>query len=598
MMRNRMNKKYKGILWWQAVLLLAAFFTAICKIYIGMDHDESYIVVMGIRLLNGDRMFDTMWDLHMTSAWPAWLGTELFYRVTGSVDGLVVFLRILSVILQFAVAYIVYRILKKYFAQESAFLAAIVTAAFLPRATQNLEYGLLEMLFIILTSVLIYDVIRQANDGGTVSWWKIVISAILFSVAVLAYPTIILAFPVYLVAACLLLNRKNAKWQVPLVFAGVCAICAGIFLVYILSYLSVPELLANIQGILSDGTHAEDGRMYSYGTQMLSLGKRSVMFLGICAAGYFCMKKWFPQKENILFYLLAVPTAVLVVSNVTGIRPSGPIGLQVRYLLAAVSGLVLYFAGKKKDRVLFWLFMLPGFAVYLGVMFGSNMGIEENASFLYLDLIAVVLLFSEYIIDEKKGRLTGIYPDGGKYNVKWNQGLQKICLITFAAGVLFTRGYFVRITGTGPANITEHRVQMTDGVLAGIYVYPEEAENYEEKEREIRSYSDSHDTILYLGGEALCNTFTEGQFTSATCISTPVFNEEWVAYYENEKHPQPTVVFVDKENVKNLEDFLQTTFGRFLVEKYGINPQNVVEEEKFYIAIVPSARSLATNGIK
>ena len=218
MMRNRMNKKYKGILWWQAVLLLAAFFTAICKIYIGMDHDESYIVVMGIRLLNGDRMFDTMWDLHMTSAWPAWLGTELFYRVTGSVDGLVVFLRILSVILQFAVAYIVYRILKKYFAQESAFLAAIVTAAFLPRATQNLEYGLLEMLFVILTSVLIYDVIRQANDGGIVNWWKIVISAILFSVAVLAYPTIILAFPVYLVAACLLLNRKNAKWQVPIVF--------------------------------------------------------------------------------------------------------------------------------------------------------------------------------------------------------------------------------------------------------------------------------------------------------------------------------------------------------------------------------------------
>ena len=578
-----MNKKYKGILWWQAVLLLAAFFTAICKIYIGMDHDESYIVVMGIRLLNGDRMFDTMWDLHMTSAWPAWLGTELFYRVTGSLDGLVVFLRILSVILQFAVAYIVYRILKKYFAQESAFLAAILTASFLPRATQNLEYGLLEMLFVILTSVLLYDVIQKTNETERVCWWELILCAVLFSMAVLAYPTIILAFPVYLLAAGVLLNQRKKKWQIPLFFIGVCVICAVIFAGYILSYLSVPELIENIQGILSDGTHAEEGRMYSYGTQIISLLKRSVLFIAVSAAGYLCTKKWFPEKINILFYLAVVPTVVLIISNVTGIRPSGPIGLQVRYLLATVSGLVLYFAGKKKDRVLFWLFMLPGFAVYLGVMFGSNMGIEENASFLYLDLIAVVLLFSEYIIDEKKDRLTGIYPDGGKYHVKWNQGLQKICIITFAAGVLFTRGYFVRITGTGPANITEHRVQMTDGVLAGIYVYPEEAENYEEKEREIRSYSDSHDTILYLGGEALCNTFTEGQFTSATCISTPVFNEEWVAYYENEKHPQPTVVFVDKENVKNLEDFLQTTFGRFLVEKYGINPQNVVEEEKFYI---------------
>lgn len=593
MMRIRMNKKYKGILWWQAVLLLAAFVTAICKIYIGMDHDESYIVVMGIRLLNGDRMFDTMWDLHMTSAWPAWLGTELFYRVTGSLDGLVVFLRILSVILQFVVAYIVYRILKKYFAQESAFLAAIVTAAFLPRATQNLEYGLLEMLFVILTSVLLYDVIRQADDKETVCWWEIVISAISFSMAVLAYPTIILAFPVYLVAACLLLNRKKAKWQVPLVFAGVCAICAGIFLAYLLSYLSVPELLANMQGILSDGTHTEDGRMYSYGTQILSLGKRSMMFLGICAAGYFCIKKWFPQRINILFYLLAVPTAVLVVSNVTGIRPSGPIGLQVRYLLAVVSGGIVYFVQKKKDRLLFWLFMVPGIAVYLGVMLGSNMGIEENASFLYLDLLAMLLLFSEYIAKQA-------YKNENSRNEKAERDwiIQKGCLFLFVLGILFTRGYFVRITGTGPANISEHRVQMTDGALAGVYVYSEEAENYHEKEREIQSYSDSEDVILYLGGEALCNTFTEGQFTSATCISTPVFNEEWVAYYENEKHPQPTVVFVDKENVKNLEDFLQTTFGRFLVEKYGINPQNVVEKEKFYIAIVPSARSLATNGIK
>ena len=598
MMRNRMNKKYKGILWWQAVLLLAAFFTAICKIYIGMDHDESYIVVMGIRLLNGDRMFDTMWDLHMTSAWPAWLGTELFYRVTGSVDGLVVFLRALSVVLQFLAAYIVYRILKKYYAQESAFLAAILTASFLPRATQNLEYGLLEMLFVILTSVLLYDVIQKANETERVCWWELILCAVLFSMAVLAYPTIILAFPVYLLAAGVLLNQRKKKWQIPLFFIGVCVICAVIFAGYILSYLSVPELIENIQGILSDGTHAEEGRMYSYGTQIISLLKRSVLFIAVSAAGYLCTKKWFPEKINILFYLAVVPTVVLIISNVTGIRPSGPIGLQVRYLLAVVSGGIVYFVQKKKDRLLFWLFMVPGIAVYLGVMLGSNMGIEENASFLYLDLIAVVLLFSEYIIDEKKDRLTSIYPDGGKYNVKWNQGLQKICLITFAAGVLFTRGYFVRITGTGPANITEHRVQMTDGVLAGIYVYPEEAENYEEKEREIRSYSDSHDTILYLGGEALCNTFTEGQFTSATCISTPVFNEEWAAYYENEKHPPPTVIFVDKENVKDLDEFLQTTFGRFLVKKYGIIPENVVEEDKFYIVIVPSARSFAINGIK
>lgn len=578
MKRIQMKKKYNRIVWWQAVLLLAAFVTAICKIYIGMDHDESYIVVMGIRLLNGDRMFDTMWDLHMTSAWPAWLGTEVFCRITGSLEGLVVFLRALSVVLQFLTAYIVYRILKKYYAQESAFLAAILTASFLPRATQNLEYGLLEMLFVILTSVLFYDVIQKANETEKVCWWELILSVVLFSLAVLAYPTIILAFPVYLLAAGVLLNQKKKKWQIPLLFTGICVICAVIFAGYILSYLSVPELIENIQGILSDGTHAEEGRMYSYGTQIISLLKRSVLFVAVSAAGYLCTKKWFPEKINILFYLVAVPTVVLIISNVTGIRPSGPIGLQVRYLLAVVSGGIVYFVQKKKDRLLFWLFMVSGIAVYLGVMLGSNMGIEENASFLYLDLLAMILLFSEYITKQA-------YKNENSRNEKAERDwiIQKGCLFLFVLGILFTRGYFVRITGTGPANITEHRVQMTDGALAGVYVYPEEAENYHEKESEIQTYSDSEDVILYLGGEALCNTFTEGKFTSATCISTPVFNEEWVAYYENEKHPQPTVVFVDKENVKNLDDFLQTTFGRFLVEKYGINPQNVVEEDKFYI---------------
>lgn len=566
-MQNSVKMKNNTRTWQQAVLLVAVLLTAVCKIYVGMDKDESYVTVMGIRLFLGDKMFDTMWELHMTSALPAWLGTKLFYAVTGSLDGLVIFLRMLSVLLQFLTAWIFYRIFRKYTAQENAFLAAMVIAGFLPRATQNLEYGLLEMLFVILSSALLYDVVRQENETNAVCFGKLICAAVLFALAVLSYPTIIAAFPIYLGALFFLAKGKKAKYMIPVTFAGICACCAVLFLCFLFSYLSVPEFLENLNGILSDGTHAKDARIYSYGTQLFSVLKRSMLFLAVSVLCYLFTKKWVLQKKMILYYLLVIPVLVLIFSNVTGLRESGAIGMQVRYLIAAVCSLIFYILSEKKENVLFGLFLLPGFFIYIGVMFGSNMGIEENSSFLYLNLIGVVLLASEQCVCSTKLQ----------YNIK------RACVYCFVLGIFFTKGYFVRVNGTVPANITEHRVQSDSGILKGIYVYEQEAESYRKKEQEIKAYSDSEDTILYLGTEAACNTFTEGKFTSATCISTPVFNEEWVQYYENENHPAPTVIFLDKDMIKTADEFFQTPFGAFAAETYQLAEENAIDGEMFLI---------------
>ncbi len=157
------------------------------------------------------------------------------------------------------------------------------------------------------------------------------------------------------------------------------------------------------------------------------------------------------------------------------------------------------------------------------------------------------------------------------------------CVGCFVAAIVFGKGALVRVTGTGPANITEQRVRMEEGILRGIYVYPEEAGQYALKEQEIRAYTTKDDVMLYLGDDALCNTFTEGGFTSATCISTPVYNEEWVLYYENEEHSQPTVIFLDKDVSKTWEEFENTAFGTYIMKRYEVEETDVVEEEAFYI---------------
>lgn len=560
-----MTETRKKVRWWHIALVVATLVAALPKIYIGMDHDESYIVTMGVRLLNGDRIFDTMWDLHMTSAWPAFLGLSFYRLVTRSLEGAVVFLRALSTIIQFAVAWIAYRIFDKYKSRDAAVLAGVFIANFLPRATQNLEYGLLEMLFVVLAVLMLYDEYQGRKQGEKGCIWKIVCAGVLYALGVLAYPTIILSFPVLLVALFVLSDESRRKWESPVLFALACALCAVIFLAYVFSYLSPVQFLENLSGVLADGMHSELDMTGDYLRQLVELGKRSAI-IGIVATfcyGLFC--RWEKELELLWYYLLLAGAIIFVGFNVTGLRPSGPIGLQIRYILVALAG--IYFAAKQKERAVIWLMLFPGLAIYAGAMVGSNMGLEENASFLYLAMLATVLLMA----GNAKSR-------GGCY-----ERIGIMCVICFVCGMIFGKGYLVRVTGTGPANIAQERVQMQDGILRGVWVYPEEAERFEKSEQEIREYATAEDIVLYVGDNAICNTFAEGSFTSATCISTPIYNEEWVMYYENEEHPRPTIVFVDKYALKTLEKFTETEFGEWMLAHYECAEEDFIEEEAFYI---------------
>jgi hypothetical protein len=579
------NIRHKGNL----ILILLAILTvisAVIKVQMEIDNDEMYVVTMGIRLLNGDRIFADMWELHMTSAWPAYLGLLLLRTVTGSLDGAVIFLRILSVIAQFAVSIAAYIILKRWNDRTPAALAALTIANFLPRASQNLEYGLLEMLFIVIAVVLLYDVVKRngqsykdrrtgdvtinGNSTRVGDYAEIIIAGVFYALGVLAYPTVILSFPVILVGLYLLLRRL----RLPVIFAVTCAVCALIFIIYVLSYMTPQEFAAAVNGMLMDGAHTGEYRLEANASQLITVAKRSTLIIiaaAVIYAVYITAKNTVIKRRvnkeacdkmspvsGIISATLLSGALIMIVPNITGLRPSSPIGLQVRYIIVALAA--SYFVIKKKDSELLWLFLLPGLAIYAGVMAGSNMGFEENAAYLYLAAVALVLAYTSH-----------------------NKAWFTACTSIFILSLIFCRGYLVRITNTEPANITETRIRIEGGALAGIMVYPEEAESLSAKEENIREYTDESDVMLYLGDQALCNTFTDGRFTSATCISTPVFNEEWVDYYEDESHEQPTVIFVDRDNQDTWEEFTGTAFGEYLADRYELKETDATITDKFMI---------------
>lgn len=560
-----MTKTQKEVRWWYVGLLILSFAAAIPKVLIGIDQDEAYIVTMGIRMLKGDRLFAEMWELHMTSAWPAYVGLWLYTLVTGTLDGCVIFLRVLSVIAQFAAAGYCYFVIKKYHSRDAAVLAAAFAANFLPRATQNLEYGLLEMLFVLVAVLLLYDELMCRRNQQKTYGVRIFPAGIMYAAGVLAYPTIIVSFPVLMIALYVLQKKKSSRFILPFVFALVCAVCAAIFFGIIFSYLTPSEFMNNLQGILLDGTHSDTVKTLTYIPQLVELLKRGVVMLLVSLVIYALYRRW--EKDGLLIWygLLLAGCLIFVGLNITGLRPSGPIGLQIRYIIPAAAS--LWFARLKKDDMLLGLFLLPGWAIYAGAMIGSNMGFEENASFLYLAILGAVILMTEY----------------AKERSIWFSRAGVVCMVSFLVGIIYAKGCLVRVTGVYPSSIAQERYRIEQGVLSGIYVTPEEAESHTMKEREIKEYTTKEDCMLYLGNNAICNTFTQGTFTSATCISTPVYNEEWIMYYEKEKSPSPTILFVDKEALQTLEKWRETAFGAWLSKRYEGKAEQFIETEAFYI---------------
>ena len=618
----------KKISWWQTVLLAGTVLAAFLKIYIGMDNDESYIVTMGVRLLNGDRIFKEMWELHMTSAWPAGICAWIWVRLTGSFDGIVIFMRWVSTIAQCGTAIFVYAVIKKYFRQETAFAAGIFVANFLPRATQNMEYGQLEMIFVLISVCLVFDVLmklrewqKKETQKGAMKYriaaeWCL--SAVCYAVAVLAYPTILVSAPFLCYAIWRSLPEKKAAYSV--LFWGSCAVCAGFFLAFLFSYLTVPEFLDNLGGILSDGTHSDTMKMQSYGKQIMSVCGRIAMILAgavaLCTLYLITesvkkrknqpsgekikkQKNWLVSAEILGYASMASMALILMGLNLTGLRPSGAIGFQARYLLVTVLAAVMMWSGTQRQRLsagadrktaeedcgkrvqpanqrqLIWnIFYLTGIGIYIGVMIGSNMGIEENASFLYLCVLVAIVLFMEQIPNLKK-------EEDACGKTAWK--FASLCMGIFLVGVIFTKGYFVRITGTGPANITEERVVLEEGALKGIRVDQAYKEEYLEKRAEVSGETGEEDNALILCDNAIYNLSSRGTFTSATCISTPVYNEEWVQYYRKEEHGMPTVLFLDRRKFTSLDTFRECEFGAYLTEKYRLSENCWETGKEFYI---------------
>ncbi len=548
------DKKIKnGILW---ILILLSVVAAVNQLLIGFDIDEGYAVSMPFRLLQGDHLFADMWEVHQTSALLPAAFLWLFYQVTGSTAYMVLYLRIVATLLHLGMTVLIYRKTRKYLTADWSLLFALLYLNLLPKWIISLDFSMQQ----VWGLTLLFTCLLEERGTEKKQLWQDFLAGLSLAFTVLAYPGMVLLYPAVLVMICMCnkaLSGKD-KCRKCLLFTAGCAVCAVVFFLYILLFMPVADFLSGIPKVFMDGTHqfTMQTKLLLYGQQWLNVAKQLLILsvLPLLAAlilQIFRQKKRKEKGSLFLAFLLlfvAETSLLMILGNLVGIQ-MGPFHFQVRYLLFFLCICIAGWNVRNTDRPLFYVPIFLMLVAFVGILVFSNVGPDSSSSYLGLGILAgFSLLLKKYPQKEQ---------------------LLFATTVLFVLSLLFCKGYYVRITEYGPSTVRQQRVQVTEGALAGIYVLPEEAEQYMQEHETVQCVTQPDDKLLFLGTDGILNLSANCPFVSPSTISTPAFNEQWVEYFTEYPEKEPTVIVLAKNTIDNREKFFaQNPFGKWIAEKY------------------------------
>lgn len=599
-----------------AVLILFSVIAGVTKVLTGFDIDEAYALAIPYRVLQGDRLFEDMWEVHQTSFLIPYLFMKLYRMITGSMDGIVLFTRIVASVIHLVLSLVVYDCLKDFVAVSFpvsagnegsdngkwlAALAALMYYNFLPKWMMNMDFSMLQLWFFTLFLVCL----GRAYAFKKREMVRMFAAGLMLAMDVLAYPGMLLVYPAVLVLLCL--SKRKEKWRDMLSLTGGCLAAAVIFFACIFRYMSVSELVDAISHIFMDGSH-----QYDVGTKLglyaAQWGEVLLQSLILLVPAAFCtwVIKWIYQRVKLepkygklpfgLLFCVIFEILLSVLITFAGLFVTwGPFRLQVRYIIQFVMAFGLWKSlyGRKKgktekkrteeeraeeerteeerieeerteeertdgkikvgSRSMGLLFL--SLAAFLGILFASNVGPVSSSSYLVIGNLLFVVF--TYLAAQKSGR-------GMKL-------LVNIGAVLFLCSLIMCKGFYMRNTEYVPGDITNPLAKVEEGPLEGIYVPEDDCVRYTNDYETIQANTTDEDLVLFMGTEGLCNLYANGKIVIPTTISTPAFNEQWVDYFTLYPDKQPTVIFLAKNTVDDRDKFfVKNKFGIWIAKRYDV----------------------------
>ena len=172
------------------ILILITIIISCYKIHLGMHSDEVYLISLGDMIARKNNLFYDCWSSLQTTAVFTAPFIRLFVTLFHTTDGILLFFRSLSLIVKLGIVLFFYFSFRKRYNENYVIIAAMIYylySADFQSFTYKQEVIDLTMLSIIFTHCY-FETLKKRY---------LVLIAVMISGSVLAYPTSLIAFPVF-----------------------------------------------------------------------------------------------------------------------------------------------------------------------------------------------------------------------------------------------------------------------------------------------------------------------------------------------------------------------------------------------------------------
>ena len=569
---DSMMSKRKHI--FEVFFLLFLFGLSLFRCQFSMDWDEEYTILVASQVADGYSMFGDIWASHQTSAMflaPFILFWKTFFGKTGLILGI----RVLSVCAVLLSAVCIYFTLRDILDETVSFFISIVFFLFLPRGTISLEYGLLLMIFTALSLCFLLHASKIEKHSSV----YFILSSVFWAFGILCYPYLIIATAVYILGFPLLFRENKTKKIIQFLLIN---LLIGVsFLVIVLSRSPAASFAEAIHNIMADPFHNGSFISRFSADTVIEVAKKILILIAaslpVPIIRFLQQKKSFFHKDNLTKTLILMPfvsySLVLILGNITGLYITGCMGVSVGYfyflmIVAAISVI-------QKNRMFLWLCIL-GFSVHFIAYMQGNLTFKDYYNYLYIPLFLAV-----YILFQAKETRTD-HPISHPKSLKCQFSIQSLSFAVFLVCLIYTKICCVRIDGINYSTIFESREKVTEGIYKGIFLYQDDAELFVNKQRILEEYTDDSSVSLIIDENCSANLMANGKYIFVAAVDgrVEVYNSDprWISYIDSSYHKKPTVLFIDRHNITDADDFLKLPLGTYLARTFDFDKMITAED--------------------
>ena len=534
-----------------SLVLLCLF--SFWKIRLGIHSDEVHSIAVGDMIAQGNAFFKECWFYLQLSAVFTAPVISIYEKVVGSRDGILLFFRVISVCIQLGVCVYFYSVFKEKYQKRYVLIACVLLFTFIPDF-QSFTYKQ-ELIWLatleILFSYKYYLTYRKRY---------LIFLGIVIACSVLAYPTAILQFPVYLLLVYMIdrmkLRTENGLGDI-VTITITCFLCAVVFLAIVFRQISINQFIEFFPRVFMD-QNLDKSFVRKLLHPLVKFGAMGIMAI---APVVFCEKIKKIQLPVVTFLLWGAFLGQVFIerSGVTWHCVTYPYTLTLFFL-----PLLCWINDRNKagNRVLFCFFEIPAITIVLCMALASNQG---NITSMYGTLFSAVgLVLALGDRDNKAGVICG----------EKSIIAASMCIYALSMYLIpVTEQETVMPDHTARTIFTE-RTLVSEGPAAGIYLGNITYEKYLSICGIIRENVSSSDKLFLVDDHY---TASYGYLASRGGYATYSPQGGWglaesdqaVHYFADNPEKEPTVVIIRKEYIKcELGDYFQeTAVGNYLREK-------------------------------